>query len=203
MREQQLRAAVRQWSTFHRPPRRWTQAIDGWTLASLAEPPQRVLDALRGAYPLSDTTTAAAAEYAMWQRRDRDLGLMLGDTTDSQLDLPARLRQGIVERLLATGLRATSVADVLARQRYLVDLEESASEIERAVLLDLEHLTAAATPAPAPAQAGQASSTAARRAEVLRLLSNLDTARLPDREIARRAGVSPQTVGSLRRKRAA
>ncbi len=60
------------------------------------------------------------------------------------------------------------------------------------------------TPDASPVQSGQpTTSPSARRIEVLRLLSNVDTAHLTDREIARRTGVSPQTVGDLRRKQAA
>jgi DNA-binding Lrp family transcriptional regulator len=39
-----------------------------------------------------------------------------------------------------------------------------------------------------------------RREEVIRLLSNVDTTTLADREIARMVGVSPQTVGNIRRR---
>jgi len=203
MQEVQLRSAVRPWSTFQRAPNNHrTAAVDGWTLACLTNPPQRVLDALADAYSLPATIAEAATVYQAWQRRDRDLGLVLGDTTDTQLDLHAYLRGQIVEQLLATELRATTLADVLARQRYLVDLGWNSPKIEQAVLLDLEHLAGMAS-AP-PVQSGQVStSPKARRAEVLQLLSNVDTARLTDREIARRVGVSPQTVGNLRRKGAA
>ena len=48
-----------------------------------------MIDALSSAYPLPATITEAAAEYAMWERRNRDLGLVLEDTSDTQLDLPA------------------------------------------------------------------------------------------------------------------
>ena len=43
-------------------------------------------------------------------------------------------------QLLETGLRARTLAEVVMRQRYLVDLGENMPEIERAVLADLEAL---------------------------------------------------------------
>jgi DNA-binding CsgD family transcriptional regulator len=93
--------------------------------------------------------------------------------------------------------------DVLIRQRYFLDRDFSdMPEIEKAVLADLEHLKKMAERVPPqPVQNGQARTTASdRRAEVVRLLSNVDTSRLSDREIGRRIGVSPQTVGNIRRK---
>ena len=211
-REQRLRASVAVWSVFEKPPQQGrTVSITGYQMDDSGKPPDKIIRALSRAYPLPATITEAAAEYADWEQRDRDLGLVLEDTSDQQLDLPACLRREIVRDLLETGLRATSIHEVLIRQRHLVASEMSEPEIDQAVLLDLEALVAASVhngqtgtkpvndpfgrvQTPQPKTAGQ------RRAEVLRLLSNLDTCKLPDREIARRIGVSPQTVGNLRRK---
>ena len=48
------------------------------------------------------------------------------------------------------------------------------------MLLDLKALAAVAPPTLAPVQSGHANIPSTRRTEVLRLLSNLDTASLPD-----------------------
>jgi DNA-binding NarL/FixJ family response regulator len=199
-REQLLRSAVAQWSEFERPPHdRWISSIDGHRRETFSDAPARVITALSLAYALPATIAAAAAEYAAWERRDRDIGLAIEDTTDSQLDLPAYIRRDIVRRLLATGLRASSVTEILIRQRYLVNSGYSDTAVEQAVLMDLEKLAAGVgdTPKP-PVQSGQPRmTTSARRSEVIKLLSKVD---MSDREIARMVGVSPQTVGNLRRK---
>ena len=62
------------------------------------------------------------------------------------------------------------------------------------MIADLEHLVPRSVPE------GHSVTATARSAEVLRLLSDMQTAALPDREIARRTGVSPQTVGNIRRR---
>ncbi len=207
-REQLLRASVAAWSVFEKAPReRWTFSVDGHQLESSSEPSARVLHALSTAYPLPSTVTDAAAEFAAWEDRDRDLGLVLESAGASQLDLSAYLRRDMVRTLLETGLRSVSIAEVLIRQRHAVASDMSEPEIEKAVLADLEHL--AALTAHRDVQNGQAAEAAppsfewstatARRHRVRELLSHVDTAGLPDREIARRVGVSPQTVGNLRR----
>jgi predicted DNA-binding protein (UPF0251 family) len=200
-REIQLRDAVRQWSVPREPPhQRWTERIGEWD-DSISDIPQHVREALSAAYALPTTIEDAAAEYAYWERRDREMGLVLEDTSDTQLDLAAYGRKEIVRGLLETGLRAKSLADVLARQRHLVDCEYSMPEADRAVLADLEYLTEMAPED--TVQNGQVKMTASdRRAEVIRLLSNVDMTNLSDREIARKVGVSPQTVGNIRRKHA-
>jgi hypothetical protein len=181
------------------PHQRWTKSLESGRYSDL---PPHLRKALSDAYPLPSTIAEAGAEYDYWEQRDHDLGLVLEDTTNTQLDLCADGRREIVRGLLETGLRARSLHDVLIRQRYVVNLEYSAPEIGRAVLEDLQHLAKLSGPArQQPVQSGHARTTATdRRAEVIRLLSNADTARLSDREIARLVGVSPQTVGNIRRK---
>lgn len=207
-REVLLRMSVRKWAIYRDwPNQRWIDSIDGYNPLSLHyDMPPHVKEALSAAYPLPVTIGEAKSEYDYWERRDRELGLILEDTSNTQLDVSAYGRQEIVRGLLETGLRAQSLADVLIRQRYLVDSESVMVEVEQAVLADLEHLAAMAELAPKSAvqnghvHNGQRETATARRAEVIRLLSNVDTARLSDREIARMVGVSPQTVGNIRRK---
>jgi DNA-binding CsgD family transcriptional regulator len=63
------------------------------------------------------------------------------------------------------------------------------------MIADLEHLVKIQQ---ASVHNGQILNTTERREEILRMLSNMDTVALSDREIARRVGASPQTVGNLR-----
>ena len=142
--EQLLRDAVAQWSEPCPPPHeRWTSTVDGCHRETFTDLPAHVVEALSAACPLPTSITEAAAECAMWERRERDLGLALEDTADSQLDLPAYMRRDIVRRLLETGLRATSLGEVLIRQQHLVDSQMTEPKVEKAVLADLEALVAA------------------------------------------------------------
>jgi hypothetical protein len=121
------------------------------------------------------------------------------------LDMPAALRWDIVADLLRTGLPATSVADLRLRYQHMLDQSFIMPEMEPVILADLERL--AALEAKADVQKGRAAASdrpnrtaRERNAEVRRCLSNMDAAPLSDREIARRVGVSPQTVGNIRRR---
>jgi hypothetical protein len=182
------------------------ESLDGWTDGSEAAP-DHVRRAVEEALPLPVTIQQAKAEYDLWEERDRELEAAYGRTGgNSYLSIACGLRRTIVCELLETGLRARTITDALARQRYLVMREFSMPEVEKAVLADLEHLAAMAEMAPERSvqtghvHNGQRETTTDRRAEVIRLLSNVDTAHLSDREIARRVGVSPQTVGNIRRR---
>jgi hypothetical protein len=205
--ERLLRAAVAPWTLFHDPPdQQRTKSIDGRENESFDKPSARVVRALSEAYPLPTSITAAAAEYGAWRRRDRELGLFSDFPRMTHLDLSAQLRENIVGDLLWTGLRATSVAEVLLRCQHAIDIGFSMPEVDQAVVEDLECLVAREQQRHVQNGHPTASSerphrTARQRsAEVRRLLSNVDTSRLSDREIARRAGVSPQTVGNIRRR---
>jgi hypothetical protein len=56
-------------------------------------------------------------------------------------------------------------------------------------------------PPPEPDQTGGLKrSRASIEAEMRRLLGDPETARLPDRELSRRTGLSPQTIGNWRRR---
>jgi DNA-binding CsgD family transcriptional regulator len=206
VREAKLREAVRQWSVFYDPPnQRWTKSIDGWT-GLYSQIPTNVREALSAAYPLPVTIDEAWTEYSYWEKRDRDIGLILENTSDTQLDMPAHGRWEIVRDLLEAGLRVRTINDVLIRQRHFVGREYNMPNVEEAVLADLEVLAEMAkTPPESAVQTGhvhngQRETATQRREEVIRLLSNLDTVALSDREIARRVGVSPQTVGNIRRR---
>jgi Homeodomain-like domain len=179
-----------------------TDTLDGWANMNGEKVPDHVRRAIESAIPVPTSIREAKAEYDFWRERNDELeAVCSGDGGDTYLSLECALRQTIICDLLETGLRAQTMADVLVRQRYLVTCECDLAEVEQAVMADLEHLAAMAEWATKPAvQTGQWKTASTRRAEVVRLLSNVDTARLSDREIARMVGVSPQTVGNIRRK---
>jgi hypothetical protein len=141
-KERLLRAAVAPWSVFQPPPhQRWTKSIDGHEVTTPGPPSARVVRALSDAYPLPKTISEAAGEYAMWQSRDRDVGLAVEASDNPQLDLSADMRRDIVRRLMEVDLRAQTLAEVLIRQRHLVEMDTIGDpDIEKAVLRDLESL---------------------------------------------------------------
>ena len=147
--EATLRASVLKWCVFQELPydTRWIATIDGQRDPyPLDKMTTRVRKVLSEAIPLPTTITEASVEYEMWQKRDRERQLVLNCLGSCQLDRPARFRQEIIRNLLEVGLRASSIAEVLIRQRYAIAISSQMSrpEIDRAVLLDLEGLVAQA-----------------------------------------------------------
>jgi Homeodomain-like domain len=168
--------------------------------------PKVVLDAVKAAIPMPESIVKAKAEYDKWEERDRELGALHWDEPGETYLSPAcYLRREMLLDLVRTGIRAASLEDVLVRQQWFVNRDfQDDDGVDRAVLADLEHLERQR----APVQNGQAPNApiaslrtaSERRVEIIRLLSNLDTRMLSDREIARRVGCSPQTVSNVRKR---
>lgn len=91
---------------------------------------------------MPSTILEAKAEDDRWLERDDELAAVWDAERGmcSFLPVGCQLRQQLVQNLLGNGLRAQSVADVLARHRYKLALGWHAEEIEQAMLADLEHL---------------------------------------------------------------
>lgn len=189
-----------------------TETLDGWDRCSGKKDPgasDHVRHAVEGAIPLPTTIVDAKVEYDLWRERNRELEAVWNDVFgDNHLSLACTLRQNIIADLIATGLRAQTIDDVIVRHRYLMDYRTHAPDIEQGILADLEHLACMDHPVPDPApkpatdpvQTGHHKTATERRYEVISMLVNFETGDLPDREIARRVGVSPQTVGNIRRR---
>jgi len=179
-----------------------TMTLDGWSGFIMDGPvPEHVAAAIKSALPFPRTIPEAKREYDYWRERSAELEVLYGDMLrDEYLSLACGVRHDLVRKALETELRAASLDDVRIRQRHLVDSEWSDEKIEAAVMADLDHLAGQPPSQATPVQNGHLPTASARRAEVIRLLSTLDTKDLSDREIARRVGVSPQTVGNLRRR---
>ena len=174
--------------------------LDGWWWDG-GQISERVVAAMQVALPLPTTIAAAKAEYDIWRERDRELEAIYGSDAITRLSLGCYFRLRLVTGLLHHGLRAMSIEDALGRQRAIRDDDMAPDEQEQdAMLADLEHLARTQTTPISPVQTGHHATATARRAEVERLLSDPATATLPDREIARRVGVSPQTIGNIRRR---
>jgi hypothetical protein len=174
--------------------------LDGWWWDG-GQISERVVAAMQAALPLPTTIAEAKAEYDIWRERDCELEAIQGRGRDTWLSLGCYLRLHLVTNLLHHCLRAVSIEDALVRQRAIRDDDMPPDENEQdAMLADLEHLARTQTTPISPVQTGHHATATARRAEVERLLSDPATATLPDREIARRVGVSPQTIGNIRRR---
>lgn len=210
-REKLLRAAVAKWAKpLDAPMERWTRSLDGWTAASLPRHmPPDIRRAVETAYSLPTTIAGALAELEYWERRDREMGVLVprgieenGATT--HLDLPAHARAIVVRRLVEHGVRAQTAQDALARAEYWRARNGRGSWVEAALLEDLRHLAKLESAAVEREEdAGKPThfrTASERREEVMRMVMDSATAGLSDREIARRVGVSPQTVGNLRRR---
>lgn len=218
-REKLLRASVARWSVAHDAPNeRWTRSLSGWTSDSPPRHmPVEIRKAVEAAYSLPTNVAGALAELEYWERRGSEIAAIrslddqaLADAETeptSHLDLPAYARAIVIRRLVEHGMRAATIQDALARAEYWRTQNGRGSWIEAAILADLRHL--AGRDREAQARDGQESDSgqpthfrtaSERREEVMRILADPDQASLPDREIARRVGVSPQTVGNLRRR---
>lgn len=217
-REKLLRAAVARWSVAQDAPNeRWTHSLSGWTSASLPRHmPPEIRRAVETAYSLPISVAGAMAELDYWEKRGAEIAAMRGldgqvvaDDADPtlHLDLPAYARAIVIRRLVEHGLRAATIQDALARAEYWRAHSGRGSWVEAAILADLRHLAGMERSARGPdgldtdgLQPTHFRTASERREEVMRMLADADLAALPDREIARRVGVSPQTVGNLRRR---
>src|ERR1700722_8535918 len=102
-----LRSGVSHGSTFHAPPNeRWTKSIFGYTPEQPNGPArERALQAIARAYPLPGNMQDALKEHAHWERRQRELQLVLGpEDTACRLDLTAHLRRELVGNLIRSEL---------------------------------------------------------------------------------------------------
>lgn len=166
--------------------------------------PARVVAVLKAAVPMPRTLQKAASEVAFWKERDNEIqSIMEGCPIEQRLSLACEARRRMVMDALRYDIRAVSTADAIFRVEFLLNsgMHNTGKELQPA-LDDLRALAAGEEKRQAMVQkhSSATSSVSARRSEVIRLLSHPATATLADREIARQVGVSPQTVGNLRRK---
>jgi hypothetical protein len=136
-----LRSNVRGGSTFHAPPnQRWTRSIHGYT----PEQPDgsardRAVQAIARAYPLPTNMQDALAEHAHWERRDRELQLVLEpEGNASRLDLTAHLRRELVRNLIRSELPVHGEEELQIRLQFWID--ERREEIDGTTLDEVKHL---------------------------------------------------------------
>lgn len=190
--------------------RRYARKIDSidrefTPLKDMAPP---VVEAVENAYPLPDTLAEALDEVRAWDRLRKDREVFIGGEWHHPTEVEARI--SVIENILETR-PAASLEDMQARfdwkryewERQWIDPSDHRWEHESIIGRLEDDLRILRNLHQATAQNGHAGSrrrtNADKRAEVLSILdANPD---LSDREIARRAGVSPQTVNTWRKKR--
>ncbi len=178
--------------------------LDGWA-GGVDDPPASVIEAVSSALPMPTTIREAQEECVYWETRNREIDAIHGFTGDRQLGLAAEVRWGLVRGLYERGLPILDLDDIHARLQFVASSEFNcdAADAAPALLEAFERLVinaGLATVSAPTVQSGRLSRASDRRSRIIDMLSNSDTAKLSDREIARQVGVSPSTVGALRRR---
>ncbi|MBB3770977.1 hypothetical protein FHS55_001572 [Angulomicrobium tetraedrale] len=163
-----------------------------------------IRDAVARAYPWPSTLDSALREVQAWDRLRWDRGLFC-DAREWNHYAEAKCRIALLEHELEAGRPAASWQDVQARlawKRYEFERQWIEPTKRDDPFLDRLEADVAALSAVSAAQNGQAlqphhRNTADKRRDVLSMLDSYPE--MSDREIARRCGVSPTTVGKLRR----
>jgi hypothetical protein len=133
-----LRSSVRHASTFHAPPNeRWTRSVHGYAPEQPDGPARdRAAQAIARAYPLPTNMQDALAEHTHWERRDRELQVVLGPA--GRLDLTAQLRREVVRDLMRSELPVHGEAEFQIRLQFWID--DRQEEIDRTTLDEVKHL---------------------------------------------------------------
>lgn len=171
----------------------WICGFAGWSFGQPVTP--ALISALNGAHPMPCNLADAWAEYRHWQDVSRDspephISARMAGLEHLLDTLPDASASGIAARL-------AWLSQLAALDHYRTNAEDSALAARLAADF---HRFAAAVQSERTAEpvAVNRRTQADRRAEVLSILST--SPELPDREIARRVTVSPQTVSNLRKK---
>lgn len=167
-----------------------------WSIKEITPP---IHEAVANAYLWPSSLDAALQEVKAWDRLRWDRGLFSGGEWSHYAEVECRI--ALLEHALNVGQPAASWDDVQARfnwKRYEFERQwTDPTERDDPFLERLEADIATLTQTIQPAQAARRTN-AEKRADVLSMLTT--GPKLSDREIARRVGVSPQTVNTWRKK---
>jgi hypothetical protein len=165
-------------------------------------------EAVTTAYPWPSSLDNALKEVRAWDRLGRDRALFAGGEWNHYAEVECRIV--LLEHALNVGWPAASWDDVQARfdwkryefERQWINPTERKDPFLDRIEADVAHLTSCmvVTPLQTPACADRRTNADKRR-DVRSMLDAEPS--LSDREISRRCGVSPQTVGNWRRRREA
>jgi hypothetical protein len=178
---------------------RWHRRMGGWELYQFrAEPADPCRAALLAAIPLPTTIREAREEAQYWEIRDDELCHVFEDWNDTSLDLPAAWRRNKVRDMWTKELPIVTLDDILVRLEYAAE-EIGMRTVCDAVPSILDAFRTLVMQREAPVQSGHPLTATERRARIVAMLSNPDTFGWSDRAIARAVGVSPTTVGGIRK----
>lgn len=195
-------------------------SYDDWTIGT---PTPRVMEALNIAIPFPDDLAAVWSEYRKWGLTDHARSTA---NPDYQMPMHILARLSALEHLLDTR-PASTIEDRRARMSWLgmvcgsevtrdvnedMALAASISDDFEAMAEELEQLRAVVQNGQAKGMATNTIPSAALAPPAPSRRTNADKQRdvmtmlvchpeLSEREVARRCGVSPQTVGNIRRRR--
>jgi len=213
--EQALRAAIEPFSVIMQyacvsgVDRRYTAFMDGEQAGDAIQGTARAKAAVALAYPMPTTILDAMNEVKAWNKLRWDRGLFFESSAWGYNEEPeVFVRQRLVEEFLA-GEPVKSWEDMDARlawkkyefeNEYLDPVERDDPFMDRieADFSILRGLYENSNPQAATVQTGGHRTNADKRAAVMSILDTQPE--LSDREISRRLGVSPQTVGNWRKR---
>jgi len=202
-REAALRAAVEPFRVQRETTGWRIGSLMGWGGGSASSLAASIIDAIKSAWPMPATVRGGLREYQEWRDLGDDRASIEPWYDDADF---VRARIALLEVVLDK-LPAGSLDDMMARLDWMGivhdndiyrDVSEDAAWLAtlRADVIRLNEGARSGERYPVHSEHLTASG---RRALVLSMLDSPETSGLPDREIARRVGVSPTTVGKLRR----
>ena len=196
---------IADWSTYSNSPEAYISGFAGWRSG---DPPEALWRALEKAYPFPTDLHGVWAEFLEWKTLDDDRYAIFPDGEPSVF---VRARVAALEHHLDT-MAAPSWEGMRSRIGWLnhragLEYSRGAAEdkrLSRRLWQDFEALCLAVKNGQDKGCAQSASpsirrTNADKRADVLSMLDEEPS--LSDREISRRCGVSPQTVGNWRKRR--
>jgi len=211
-REQALHEAALPWLQDPNSPEpgyehlagRWHSSMGGWKQHDFNKhPADECRAAIEAAIPMPTTIREARDEAQYWDQRSDDLCHALEYWGDEQLDLPAAYRRELVRKMYERTMPVVTLDNMHVRLQFLAasDRKDDACDATPSILDAFELLVLNANSANtsgegipatvAPVQSEHPVRAADRRAHVIAMLSNLDTAVWSDRTIAKAAGVAP------------
>lgn len=189
-------------------------------------PTAKVRAALATVKPWPDTIPDAIAEYEYWEKLHDDRNIADGNNQYNYLSQGADFRYWALGDLINKEIEARNISDVIIRLRFQ-EASQGTYNDSAAILRDLERLHAAVnsqrpdttsgelppereSPAASAGKAGAPENRATtpsnldtatkRRAEVERILQTAEGVHMPLRAVAQMVGVSPTTVGNIKRR---
>lgn len=189
-------------------------------------PTAKVRAALATVKPWPDTIPDAIAEYEYWEKLHDDRNIADGNNQYNYLSQGADFRYWALGDLIDKEIEARNISDVIIRLRFQEASQGTYNDSD-AILRDLERLHAEESLKPGISGAGDIpldrgfsaasvgkvgdaknratspsnlDTATKRRAEVVRILQTSEGMRMPLRAIAQMAGVSPTTVGNIKRR---